>query len=101
MTYFVLTTVAGPAWDHSRDRRDQDGWDEHAAFMDGLVDEGLVFLGGPLDATRALLVVEAADEHDVRARLAEDPWQQDGTLTIASLEHWTIWLDGRRARPES
>ena len=29
-----------------RDMREQDGWDEHAKFMDGLVDEGFILLGG-------------------------------------------------------
>ena len=99
MAYFLVTSVWGPSRDPSRGRRQQDGWDEHAAFMDGLVDDGLILLGGPLDATRAMLVVEATDEQEVRSRLAEDPWQQDGTLTVGSLEPWTIWLDARQARP--
>ena len=56
-------------------RREQAGWDEHAAFMDGLVAEGRVILGGPIgDGTDVLLVVEAADEDDLRAMLAADPW---------------------------
>ena len=45
--------------------------DEHAAFMDGLVDDGFVVLGGPVgDGEQTLHVVEAADENDIRARLA-------------------------------
>jgi len=27
-------------------------------------------------------------------RLAADPWLQDGTLSIVSIERWTILLDG-------
>jgi hypothetical protein len=100
VAFFVLTEVSGPRWDASRQRRQQDGWDEHAAFMDRLVDDGFVVLGGPLgDGERVMLVVEAADEDDVRGRLADDPWLQDGTLRIASLEPWSVWLDGRRAAP--
>jgi uncharacterized protein YciI len=97
VSFFVLTEVAGPSWDASRTRRDQDGWDEHAAFMDRLVDDGFVVLGGPIgDGERVLLVIEAEDERAVRARLAEDPWLQDGLLKIAVIESWAVWLDGRQ-----
>ena len=47
MATFAVTMVHGPHWDRSRPIREQDGWDEHAAFMDGLVDDGLIILGGP------------------------------------------------------
>ena len=32
--------------------REQDGWDEHARFMNGLVDDGFIVLGGPLEGDR-------------------------------------------------
>jgi hypothetical protein len=35
MPVFALTEVAGPAWDPARGRREQNNWDEHAAFIDG------------------------------------------------------------------
>jgi hypothetical protein len=98
MAVFALTEVAGPNWDASRVRREQEGWDEHAAFMDGLVDDGFVILGGPIgDGERVLLVVEAADEAEVEARFAADPWLPAGILRIASIEPWTIWLDARHS----
>jgi uncharacterized protein YciI len=84
----------GPAWDHSRGRREQDGWNEHAAFMDGLAEEGFVVLGGPVgdgDGDTTMLVVDAPDEVTIRARLAEDPWPED-LLTIESIRPWSIWL---------
>jgi uncharacterized protein YciI len=93
---FAVTEVAGPNWDASRARREQAGWDEHAAFMDALVGDGFVVLGGPIgDGERVLLVVEAEDEAAVRARFAPDPWLPAGVLEIASIEPWTIWLDAR------
>jgi uncharacterized protein YciI len=96
MAVFALTQVNGPSWDASRARREQEAWDEHAAFMDGLLEDGFVVLGGPIgDGERALLVVEAADEREVEARLAADPWLTRGILEIAAIEPWTIWLDGR------
>jgi uncharacterized protein len=94
---FVVTEVSGPSWDASRARREQDGWDEHAAFMDALVDDGFVVLGGPIgDGERVMLVVEAEDEDEVRRRFARDPWLPAGILEIASIEPWTIWLDARK-----
>jgi uncharacterized protein YciI len=96
--YFLVTRAWGPAWDPTRPRRGQDGWDEHAAFMDALVDEGFVVLGGPVgdvDTGRALLVVRAESEEAVRERLAADPWPAE-LLTIESAEPWSVWL---RPRP--
>ena len=54
--------------------RAQDGWDEHAAFMEGLADEGFILVGGMLADDRAMHVVEAESEEEVRARFAADPW---------------------------
>jgi uncharacterized protein YciI len=76
--------------------REQDGWEEHAAFMDGLVDEGLIVLGGPLEGDRDTLhVVDAPSEDAVRERFAVDPWAKNGMLTPKSIERWTILLDSR------
>jgi hypothetical protein len=96
MAFFALTMVHGPHWDDSFGIREQRAWDEHAAFMDALVDDGFVILGGPIgDNQQTLLVIEAGDEDEVRQRLGEDPWAPMGLLQIGSLEPWTIWLDGR------
>jgi uncharacterized protein YciI len=100
MANFAVRLVHGPGWDSSRQIRDQEAWDEHAAFMDGLVDDGLVILGGPVgDGEQTLHVVEAKDENDIRARLAEDPWACAGLLQIAAIEPWALWLDSRPANP--
>jgi uncharacterized protein YciI len=92
--YYLVTRVHGPRWDTTRSRREQDGWDEHAAFMDGLAEEGFVVLGGPVgegDGGHVLHVVDAEDEEAVHARLAGDPWGQD-MLTTAKVEPWSVWL---------
>jgi uncharacterized protein YciI len=96
--YFLVKHVPGPEWDHSRLRRDQNGWDEHAAFMDALTAEGLIVLGGPVgegDGDYALLVFAAESEAAIRARLADDPWE-DTILRIESVEPWSVWLRGGR-----
>jgi hypothetical protein len=96
-TFFIVLRRSGPRWDASRPMEEQSGWPAHAAFMDALVDEGFVILGGPLaDEHRVGLVIESASEDAVRSRLGEDPWS--GThLVVDSVERWTIRLDGRRA----
>ncbi len=98
MANFAVRLVHGPGWDPSRQIRDQDGWDEHAAFMDGLVDDGFIILGGPVgDGEQALHAVEAADENEIRARLDRDPWAAAGLLEIGMIEPWALWLDSRPA----
>lgn len=92
--YYLVKVARGPAWDYSRRRRDQDGWDEHAAFMDALTEEGVVILGGPVgegDGENVLLVVEVESEAAIRSRLAGDPWA-NGMLTIESVRPWSVWL---------
>jgi uncharacterized protein YciI len=97
MPFFALTTAHGPGWDPSRQIRDQDAWGEHAAFMDALVDDGFILLGGPIgDGQRTLHLVEATDEHEIRARLGEDPWASMELLQIGAVEPWALWLDGRQ-----
>jgi uncharacterized protein YciI len=77
--------------------REQELWLQHADFMDGLVADGFVVLGGPLGRgeERFLLAVRAEDAEAVRARLATDPWSEEEILAVASVEPWTILLDGR------
>ena len=94
MSHFLVTEVPGPDWDPARPRRQQDGWDEHAAFVDGLAAEGLVVVGGPLgdpDHGPALLVFAATGEDEVRKRLADDPWM-DTILKVESIQPWSIWV---------
>jgi len=94
--YFLVTVARGPAWDHGRRRREQAGWDEHAAFMDALAAEGVVVLGGPVgegDGDDVLLVVAVDDEATIRARLAADPWA-GSILTIDAVRPWSVWLRG-------
>jgi len=94
---FAVYEEPGPGWDPARPRREQDLWDEHAAFMDALVDDGFVVLGGPLgDGQFVLLAVDAEDEAGVRRRFADDPWLGErAILVIDRIEPWTIFLDGR------
>ena len=96
MANFALMLVHGPGWDTSRPIRQQAAWAQHAAFMDGLVEGGFIIVGGPVgDGEQTLHAVEAADEDEIRARLALDPWASAGLLRVGQLERWAFWLDGR------
>lgn len=96
-TFHVVLVRAGPQWDTSRPMEEQSDWPAHAAFMDALVDEGFIVLGGPLaDERRVVHVVEAESEDAVRATLARDPWS--GThLLVDAVDPWTLRLDARKA----
>lgn len=94
--YLVTIHRSGPDWNPSLPLEAQSGWDAHADFMDALVDDGFIVLGGPLDALRVAHAVEAASEDDVRTRLAEDPWS-GSHLVVHSVEPWEIRLDARDA----
>jgi uncharacterized protein YciI len=96
--YFLVRQARGPAWDPSRGRRGQSGWDQHAAFIDRLSKDGKIPLGGPvgdIDGQHAMLVVYAASEDEARAMFADDPWM-DRILSIESVEPWTLWIGADR-----
>lgn len=98
VVFFAVRLERDGPWDWSRDLREQNGWDEHARFMDSLVDDGFIVLGGPLAGGREILhAICAPSEEAVRERLTRDTWHQNGMLTIMSIRRWTILLDGRQA----
>jgi uncharacterized protein YciI len=92
---FAVTLERGDPWDWSLGLREQQGFEQHGHFMDALVEEGFVLLGGPLALEREVLhIIEADSEQTVRARLADDPWHENGMLTVTSIRSWTVLLDG-------
>ena len=96
MATYAVTLIHGPGWDTSRPIRQQQAWDQHAAFMDALVDDGFIIVGGPLgDGSQTLHLIQATSEDQITARLAEDPWAATGLLRIGSIQPWALWLDGR------
>src|SRR5436189_2987580 len=94
---FLAFSSAGPNRDFSKDTRGQPFWDEHAAFIDQLVAEGFVLMGGPLvDEDGAMLIVNADDENEVREKLKNDPWMKHGVLNLESVKRWQIFIDMRK-----
>jgi uncharacterized protein YciI len=92
MMFLVVVRRSGPEWERSKPLEEQSGWEEHAAFMDGLVDDGVIVLGGPLaDEERVAHAIEAESEEAVRALLARDPWNESH-LVVDTIDPWTIRL---------
>jgi hypothetical protein len=88
---FAVIRSRGPAWNGARPLDDQVEWTAHAAFMNGLLAEGFVALGGPLEGTPdVLLIVRATDTSEIAERLAADPWAQNGLLIVKQTYPW--WL---------
>jgi uncharacterized protein YciI len=93
MAYYAVTRVHGPSWDDSSSGREQEKWDEHAAFMDALTEEGFVVLGGPVgEEGHVLLIVDAESEGEIEARLAADLWAPMELLRTVKIERWEIPL---------
>jgi len=88
---FAVIRSRGPAWNDAVPLDDQVQWKAHAAFMNGLQNEGFVVLGGPLEDTPdVLLIVRAADPTEITKQLAADPWTRNGLLIVKQISPW--WL---------
>ncbi|HEX3420894.1 MAG TPA: YciI family protein [Candidatus Udaeobacter sp.] len=98
---FVVVSSVGPGRDRSRGTREQPFWDEHAAFIDRLVADEFILMGGPLVGQDglpqgALLIVNAQDEDEVTEKLKHDPWFERGILKLESIKRWEIFIDVRK-----
>ena len=99
-TFLAISSV-GPNRDSSRGTREQPFWDEHVVFIDRLVDEGFILMGGPLVDEAgmpqgALLIVKAEDEKEVREKLKNDPWFMRGILKLESVKRWEIFIEAKK-----
>lgn len=99
-TTFAAISAVGPNRDPSKQVREQPLWDEHAEFIDQLVEKGFISMGGPLldecgMPQGALLIVKAEDVSEVREKLKNDPWFEKGILKLESVTRWEIFIDTR------
>ena len=93
MPNFVVIRSRGPHWDETKPLESQVGWREHADFMDALFMQDFVAFAGPLEGTRdALLIIRAKDEAEIARRLGDDPWTQNGLLTLKDCLPWQVRL---------
>jgi hypothetical protein len=85
---------------------EQAGVNDHAAFMNQLVQDGPVTFAGPLAGSaagriRVLLIGGAQSEREVYDRLAGDPRVRSQILVTSSVETWTPMVLAERLAPVS
>lgn len=96
-TLFLVFRNPGPSWVPGAPTRQQPFWDEHAAFIDRLFEQGRIAMAGPYaDYSRALLVVQASSKAEASELFRDDPWTRHGILVTSEVVEWTVYLDSRR-----
>ena len=100
MSYYAVIREAGVGWTEGGIAAQPDVA-QHAAFMNERAEEGFVLFAGPLAGTeksrlRALLIVNADHEDDIRHRLADDPWARTDRLAITRIEPWNVIVGAER-----
>jgi uncharacterized protein YciI len=84
---------AGPTW-KSGAVTEQPRWDEHAAFIDELIDRGVFVLGGPLaDWSGSLSFFENMSVDEVRETIAKDPFVENGVFELEDVREWLVFVD--------
>jgi uncharacterized protein YciI len=100
MSAYAVIREAGPGWTDGG-IADQPAVADHAAFMNTLADQGILLFAGPLAGSesgrlRALLIVDANNEDEIRNRLAGDPWVHSDRLVSKSIEAWNLIVGAER-----
>ena len=89
----VVRFGAGPTW-KGGPPEEQPGWDEHAAFVDGLVECGTMVMGGPFaDYSGSMILLENAGEADARQIAARDPFIANGVFVLEDVRAWNVYVD--------
>lgn len=90
----VVRVKAGPAWADGGPPEAQPGWDEHATFVDALVDEGTIVMGGPLsDYSGSIVILEGITREEGLALMNRDPFVQNGVFIVEDVADWTVYVD--------
>ena len=70
----VVKIKAGPTW-QTGPPEDQPGWDEHAEFVDALIEAGTFVMGGPFsDNSGTLVLLEGITSAEARTLMDSDPF---------------------------
>ena len=100
-TRVVVVWRAGPTWT-SGGVREQPRWDEHAAFIDALIEDGTFVMGGPFaDNSGSLSLLEGVTADEAREIIAKDPFVENGVFVLDDLREWDVFVDeltGRGAK---
>jgi uncharacterized protein YciI len=93
MRLWVVISHAGPNRNLDLGVREQEFWTDHEIFIDELIDEGVIRMGGPLPGVHGgLIVIDAESEDEVRRRIASDPWYREGILKLESIYEWDLYF---------
>lgn len=84
---FAAMVEHAAGWEPGKPPQEQSGFDLHAKYMGSLEAEGFIALAGlMLQSGDVFFVFRAENEAEVRARVAQDPWQQDGHVRLVRVE---------------
>jgi uncharacterized protein YciI len=90
----VVRIKAGPAWADGSPPEAQPGWDEHAMFVDALVEQGTFVMGGPLtNYSGSLVILEGVTGDAARALMDKDPFVRNGVFIVEDVLEWTVYVD--------
>ena len=96
----VLRLAPGPTWTTGKPE-DQPGWDEHAEFIDDLIDRGVFFMGGPwTNRLGSMSIWEGMNADEVLEVMQGDPFVQNGVFLIEDCADWTVYVDTRAESPQ-
>jgi uncharacterized protein YciI len=91
----VLRVGPGPTW-KSGLPEEQPGWDEHAAFIDDLIERGVFVMGGPwTNRLGSMSLWEGMDADEVQKVMRRDPFVRNGVFEIEDVADWTVYVDTR------
>jgi uncharacterized protein YciI len=91
MKLFAAIVHRTSKWDRSKPPEQQDGFADHVAYMGELETSGFIALAGLMSPSDdVLFVFRAESEEDVRARLASDPLQRSGSVTLERIEELAL-----------
>ena len=86
----------GSAWNSNKPVRQQELWEEHAAFMDAMFEAGVIILAGPFaDESGSMIIMYSESAEAARSVFLGDPWSQHNILAPRDVKEWTIFLDSR------
>ena len=89
----IVRWRAGPTWE-SGPPEDQPGWDDHATFIDDLIERGIFVMGGPFaDYSGSFTILENVDEEQARELVVEDPFVANGVFVLDDVREWLVYVD--------
>lgn len=84
---------AGPTWARGS-VKEQPEWDEHAEFVDALIERGVFVMGGPFsDNSGTMILLEGVDADEALGILEDDPFMKNGVFELEEIREWTVFVD--------